>query len=606
LAGAVMLLGAGTAQAMDFKVGEADLSVDSTVSIGTGIRTSGIHCDHVSKLNGGCGAGNGSDWGVNSDDGNINNGQWRPYTVLAKITSDIELKYQNYGAFARVKAFYDFWAEHVGDTSSGYGRRPVVDPLRGTDALDAAQRDIQLLDAFVYGNFNVGDQQLTIRAGKQVINWGESLVIPGGISSYLPVDLSALRTPGAELKEAYQPVPALYASLSLPYNVSVEAFWQAMWTETKIDPCGTFFATTDAGCTGGMYVASKQEYYHGEPIHTGAANALIDRVAAQEGTDGKTYGVALKYYADWLNDGTDLGLYFVNYSSPLPIGTWTSVDFAQYLANNDQKHLVLQYPDDIKTIGTAFNTTVPLLGGSAFSGEFAYTHDMPFALTDAEQNCHDLAHFLGQNANSVCRPQATDVAVGQVIPGYDRFNVVVGQLSLISTLPTSNAFSELINSDLVVLIANAGFQYIPGLDSQNNRLAAGVHYSSYYGNFNAYSPTVQAILGDANCNASKCTTAYATPFSWGYRLIASADYNNAFGSAVTLTPSIQFAHDVDGMSAGPIGPGFVQNKKVVTLGLSGKYQEWRAAIAWTYNWGNEYNNFSYDKDFATASISYAF
>lgn len=611
LAGAAMLLGAGSAQAMGFKLGEADLNVDTTVSLGAGIRTSKQDCSHVSKFNGGCGAGAGVGYGVNDDDGNINTDQWDPYSVVLKVTSDVELKYQNFGAFARVKAFYDYWAaQELGTHDNQYGRRPMQDHLRGDDASNAASRDLRLLDAFVYGNFDIGEQRLTVRAGKQVINWGESLLIPGGISSYLPVDLGALRTPGAELKEAYQPVPALYASLSLPGNFSVEAFWQALWQQTEIDACGTFFATTDAACTGGMYVMSGGEFidtdHPGLNMHGATAVYMIDRGPAQEGTDGRTYGAALKYYADWLNDGTDLGLYFVNYSSNLPIGTWTSVNLTNYLTGSEVKHLILQFPDDIKTIGGAFNTTIPVLGGSAFSGEVAYTHDMPFALTDVEQNCNDLALAFALEANQMCRPQAETAHNGEVIQGYDRFNVVTGQLSMISTLPTSSAFPEMIGSDLVVLIANAGFQYIPGLTSANNRLAAP-RASNYYGSYNGYSSTVQSLLGDDACDpAGACHTLYATPFSWGYRLILSADYNNAFGTAATLTPNIQFAHDVDGYSAGPIGPGFVQNKKVVTLGLNGKYRDWRASVGWTYNWGNTFRNFSSDKDFATATISYAF
>lgn len=610
LAGAAMLLGAGSAQAMGFKLGEADLNVDTTVSLGIGVRTSKQDCGLVSKANGGCGAGAGVSFGVNDDDGNVNTDQWDPYSIVLKVTSDVELKYQNYGAFARVKAFYDYWADQqLGTHDNQYGRRPLQDNLRGDDAINAASRDLQLLDAFVYGNFDIGEQRLTLRAGKQVINWGESLLIPGGISSYLPVDVGALRTPGAELKEAYQPVPALYASLSLPNNISVEAFWQALWQETKLDACGTFFATTDAACTGGMYVMSGGEFVDGDlpglNMHGITPVYVIDRRPSQEGTDGRTYGAALKYYADWLNDGTDMGLYFVNYSSTLPIGTWTSVNLLNFLAGTEIKHVLLQYPDDIKTIGGSFNTTIPVLGGSAFSGEVAYTHDMPFALVDVEENCHDVATTLGIPVNAMCRPQAQTVGKNDVIPGYDRFNVVTGQLAMISTLPTSNPMTQAIGSDLVVFVANAGFQYIPGLTSANNRLAAP-RAANFYGNYNAYSSTVQALLGDPACNASTCHTLYATPFSWGYRLILNADYNNAFGTAATVSPTIQFAHDVDGYSAGPIGPGFVQNKKVVTLGLNGKYRDWRASIAYTYNWGNSFRNFSSDKDFATATISYAF
>lgn len=638
MAGVAMLFGASAAQAAGFKFGEVDVKVDTTMSVGVGVRTSKQDCTHVSVYNGGCRTeGQNVAFGVNDDDGNVNTDQWDLYTAVAKITSDIDVQYQNYGGFFRVKAFYDYWADQeLGQNNGIYGKRPLDDTHRHSG--NTASRDIQILDAFVYGNFDVAGQPLSLRVGKQVINWGESLAIAGGISSYLPVDVSALRTPGSELKEAYQPVPAIYASLGLPNNFSIEAFWQFQWDRTRVDACGTYFATTDAICEGGAYVMSAGEYP--------TAPIQIFRKASEEGDDYGTWGASLKYYADWLNDGTDTGLYFVNYASPLPIGTFTAGDFAGAasaalgapIANFQQfcgafgygsfgtcaagttpfgvspillgltlggntKSVLAQYPDDIQTLGASFNTVLPILGGSAFSGEASYTHDMPFQLSDVEINCTDLINAgLDTFAGAACRPDAPSVAAGQTIRGYDRFNVWGGQLSLISTLPTSNALTSMLGSDIVVLVANAGFQYIPGLDSGNNRLSIARSSVSHP------NPTVAAILGDSGCTTGgTCQVQYATPFSWGYRLIASTDYNNAFGTAWTLSPNIAFGHDVDGYSAGPIGPGFVQGKKAVTIGVGARLQSaLRASIGYTHNWGNPYRNFSSDKDFATATVSYAF
>src|SRR5690606_23214653 len=243
-----------------------------------------------------------------------------PYSTAIKLTTDFELKYQNYGAFVRTKLFYDHWIyEEIGTRNNRFGSRPMVDAARGDDARNFGGRGADILDAFVYTNFDVGNMPVSLRAGKQVINWGESLFIQGGISSYLPVDVSAIRTPGSELKEAYLPVPALYGSIGLPHNIQLEAFWQFGWEKTKLDACGTFFSGTDAACEGGAYVMNGGEYPTG-PI-------TIRRQASDEGDDTGTFGLAFKHYADWLGEGTDLGLYFVRQRLTAPVGTFTAGDF---------------------------------------------------------------------------------------------------------------------------------------------------------------------------------------------------------------------------------------------------------------------------------------
>ena len=95
------------------------------------------------------------------------------------------------------------------------------------------------------GGASAGRTPAEIRGGWQVINWGESTFIQGGINAINPVDVSVLRVPGAELRDALLPVGAVKFSIKPSANTSLEAFYQYAWEETKIDPVGSYFSTSD-------------------------------------------------------------------------------------------------------------------------------------------------------------------------------------------------------------------------------------------------------------------------------------------------------------------------------------------------------------------------
>ena len=70
---------------------------------------------------------------------------------------------------------------------------------------------------------------------------------------------------------------------------------------------------------------------------------------------------------------------------------------------------------------------------------------------------------------------------------------------------------------------------------------------------------------------------------------------------------LQWAHDVNGVSAGPVGPGFIEGKKTISIGVNANLQNaWRANIQYTNSFGNEFKNYAHDKDFVTMTVSYAF
>ena len=219
---ALGLFAAPMAQAFEFTHGELTGSLDTTISYGVNIRTEDPATDLIGKatlnpliaLQGqvipGLPAGLNTYPGspaqlnapgrlsVNRDDGNIKYDKGDLWSNAFKITSELEMNWRDWGVFARASYFYD-WAVEDSDYMS-------------EEALDWAGSDFKMLDYFVFYNYSLGENDQIIgslRLGDQVISWGESTFLQGGINVINPIDASRIRVAGAELKEAFLPVGAL-------------------------------------------------------------------------------------------------------------------------------------------------------------------------------------------------------------------------------------------------------------------------------------------------------------------------------------------------------------------------------------------------------------
>jgi hypothetical protein len=107
-------------------------------------------------------------------------------------------------------------------------------------------------------------------------------------------------------------------------------------------------------------------------------------------------------------------------------------------------------------------------------------------------------------------------------------------------------------------------------------------------------------------NPLTLTEGFPTQFSWGYRIAARADYNNAFGSAFNLSPRIAFNHDVNGITPGP-GGNFLEDRKSLTLGVEGTYlNQWSADLSYTAFYGAGDFNLISDRDFLSFTVKYSF
>ncbi len=334
--GLLPLLVAAHVQAVEFSFADNEISgsIDSTVSYGQLWRVQG-----QDKTND----------DINTNDGNRNYDTGLVSEVF-KVTTDMEITYQNYGAFVRGTAFYD---TQIMDKRNDYYDSGLVylpsqnlprDDSFTRDTRHAAGRNAEILDAYVYGNWDVGDMPLGVRLGKQVFNWGEGLFYRGGVNATNPVDAGKFRLPGAEVKEVLIPVEAISFNLGLSDSLSMEAFYQWNWKETAIDPVGTFFSETDLFAEGGntaynrsgslASVLTPNGNFGGNSLYgllsSNPASGLRGSQYANSGAfkvatidsdlnakDDGQYGFNFKYIAEGLNS-TEFGAYFLNYHSKEP------------------------------------------------------------------------------------------------------------------------------------------------------------------------------------------------------------------------------------------------------------------------------------------------
>ena len=213
------------AHALKFNLGEFEGNFTSNFSVGASWRTEDPSNRVVSPGNT---DGEGRAASSVTDDGNLNYEKGDMYSMLFKGVHDLDLNAGNYGAFARFKYWYDYELAE-GNVPHGHAATNYVSDqeLDMSDFEDLAQEQgFEFLDYYVYGNFELGDKPVELRAGNMVLSWGESTFIQNGVNIISPFDVTALRKPGSEVKEALLPVGLLYGNIGLTYDLSVEAFYQ--------------------------------------------------------------------------------------------------------------------------------------------------------------------------------------------------------------------------------------------------------------------------------------------------------------------------------------------------------------------------------------------
>jgi hypothetical protein len=567
---------------------------DNTITYGLGFRVRDPDERIVGLAAGGTG------FSVNGDDGNQNY-ETGIFTNALKITSELEFSYGNIGGFLRGFAFWDIENEN-GDRART--------PLTG-DAKRRVGSRAEVRDAFIYYRYKLGTLPGEVRAGWQVINWGESTFIQGGINAINPFDVAVLRVPGAELRDALLPVGAVKFSLKPTTSTSFEAFYQYTWEDLKIDPVGSYFSTTDIAGAGAQKVMlgfgsvpDTVEVGHRPlpPTFSPVGTAVPKRDADEPSEQGQ-YGAAIRYLADGLG-GTEFGLYFVNYHSRLPlIMAQTGTANGLLVGGNyaATASYFLTYPEDIELLGASFNTQLGRTG-IALQGEVSHRWRVPLQVDDVEllyaaltplrllPAVPQLAPIRAVGILLASTNQVGAFGFSEVISGYRRFETTQFQMT------GTKAFSRVFWADQMVLVGEVGVGTVHDLPEQSVlRLEAPGTYTT--GNAVHQAAGVQP--------GTEPASAFPTSTAWGYVLAGRLEYNNAIG-AVNMIPRFSFSQDVDGISPGP-GGNFLEGRKALTLGLGFQYRfNWELDVSYTDFFGAGRYNLINDRDFVAANIKYSF
>lgn len=558
------------AWAVNFSLGEVEGWFDSSLSVGASWSVRGADPDFVSVASGGNASGR------ITDDGRLNFKKGETFSKIFKGIHELELKYGESGAFIRGKYWYDF--ETKDESRLFYD----IDDHNRKEASQAS--GAQILDAFVYHNYSLGDLPGGVRAGKQVVSWGESTFIQNSINSINPVDAAAFRRPGAEVREGLIPVNMLYVQQGLTDNLSAEAFYQLEWDQTVVDNCGTFFSTSDVvadGCIDRIVLAGP-DLPPGASNNTGPAtgnNILVPRAGDRDARDTGQFGIAVRWVVEALNN-TEFGAYAMNYHSRTPIlsaiqSTSASPTSARYF---------IEYPEDIRLYGLSF---VSNIGGTAVSGEVSYRPNMPLQINGPDL----LAAALGSPFSPVIESGHARRAPGTDLHGYKREAVSQAQVTAIHFI------YQVLGASRMTLLGEVGYNHINGLDNNVGSLRFG--RDTLFGSGQLSSPA--ACLASNVANPQECNTkGFFTSNSWGYRARGSLDYSDVI-AGVNLSPSVAWSHDVDGY-----GPNFNEGSKAISLGLNADYSGiYTASLSYTDFFGGDYNTIT-DRDFVALSVGVNF
>ena len=560
------------AQAFEFSSGEMTGSLDTTISYGARWRVQDRDERIIGIANGG------TAYSVNGDDGNLNYKKGLISNVI-KITPELLLQYRNLGTFIRGTYFYDF---EVMDNETE--RTPLSQA-----ALDEVGEKAELLDAYVFGNWDINEKPLDVRVGNQVVNWGESTFIQGGMNSINPVNVNLLRVPGASLREALKPVPRLWANLGATDSVSLEGFYQTHWKETIIDPVGSYFSTTDLAGPGAEKVmlgfGSVPDLVPAGSGLNAPVGVRVPKGETREAKDGGEYGLAMNYFTQ---NATEYGLYFVNYHSRLPIisartGTPQGVAGGDYA--NSARYF-LEYPEDIKILGGSFNTDLGTSGAS-IQGELTYKFDAPLQIDDTELLYAALTPIIPALG---AVNQVGSFGFDEEISGFKKLDVAQIQSTI------TQVFADVMGANQLAVVGELGLTQVIDMPSYQELRFEGP------GSYTSGSPLATAAGVQP---ATEKPEAFATSTSWGYRIRGVWSYNNAF-SSINLKPRLAWAHDVAGTTPGP-GGNFIEGRKAVSIGMEGIYQNtWSADIAYTRFMGAGRYNLQNDRDFIGFNIKASF
>src|SRR5450830_29528 len=532
---AALLLCSGAAHAFTFEGESVSGNFDSNVSVGVGIRTSKPGCSSViGSTNGvatpatgvGAPAGCADVFSGYNDQGNLNYGSGDRFTTYIKGTHELLLNLPDDVKFlGRVSWLHDFSSTNVTGYVSGGGGSSLPG-----DTGNQLENKYRLLDLWVSKRFSIGEDQAQIRVGNQVVSWGESMFLPGGINQTNAVDLMRLSQPGTQLKEAVLPAPLIDFSSSMGRRLSIETYVQQGWQPNYFPPVGSYWSTAAVG---------------NGATELGFPNTSTPRSSGQ-------YGVALRYTPE--DTQLNLGLYLMNYHDKSPVMSTSTTSTSGF---------AYSYLEDRKMIGVSANFPV---GNWAVGTELSYRPKDAVSLnTSAPGNSTTSTGSTACLSNGHCYVETAKYQFA-----------LTGLLSL--TPSDNGTILHLLGADTATLMAEAVAIYYPNLKSSYNGVPVAAGLWGW-----GYDTTVST-----QATGSSTPAAVGSPLSYGYNFDFSWVYDGTVISGWQVVPEIYYFQAVKGHTPNATAT-FMQGAKTANFIISfiQNPAKWQFAINYAAFWGGD-------------------
>lgn len=514
-------------------------SFDSQVTMGFGNRVGKPDCALVGDPDSACAGGSAKQWTV-GDDGNQNYGKGSFFSAYLKGTHELLLQFPDEWKFmARGMWLYDAKALDTARTDIH------------KDAENQLARDVRLLDFWVSKDFQLNEKPARVRLGNQVVSWGESIFIPGGINATNALDLQKLNIPGTQLKEAVIPAPMISMATGLGSGLNLEAYYQFGFNANRLAPVGSYFNAGDAFGRG----------WQNGVVNGGPSNVGVERYEHKPNGNGQ-WGLALHYKPEAIQ--ADFGFYAMNYHDKMP-----------NVVLNGVGALELEYLKNRQLYGVSTNFN---LGNWAIGGELSYRPKDAIALAPVG-----------------------GVGCAQGVPCHLSVDEKKYQLHLTAQLQlTPGDYGSILGAlkaDTAYLTAElVGIRY-PGVSSDKRYTIGGVVYGPSAGglpwldgNGNAFPTNVTGVKGTAN--------------SLGAVVDFNVTYDSKIISGWQVTPGVTFFRALSGYTPNVFG-NFMQGAGSTNFYVlfNQNPAKWQAGLNYTVFYGGSTEQPLRDRDFIGGFIT---
>lgn len=220
----------------------------------------------------------------------------------------------------------------------------------------------ELLDAFVFGSFDLGEMPLSVKYGRHALYWGEALLLGGAIHgvsySQAPLDLAkGFATPGVEAKELFRPLESLSGQLTVTPELSLAAQYFFDWEASRLPEGGTYLGPIDMVFNGPQRVVT--------------GFGIVPRGNTPKPDNNGDFALSARWSPEAL-DGT-IGFYYRNYTDKLLAGLVTG-GAAKTATNPAGLQYQLNYGEDIDLYGISLSKSI---AGVSVGAELSYRKNTP-------------------------------------------------------------------------------------------------------------------------------------------------------------------------------------------------------------------------------------